>query len=214
MIFPTKKPDFSKTIGMVRYFDGTFRPSNDRSEAKLKALFLEVTGVEMRDTKIMPSTFGLYRAWAKKLGYRIMTSTKALLLLLAVAPLFVGCQSISRLTDGAPSPTIPTPAPIVGGGLQPLAPTAPDFNVPVPAGFTKVVFHDALPTTGVVQVRADAGSSVDVFMRQRAVGQWERLFPQYNEAFYYTFDAATGTVKIIGLHLDGIEFCVYQYVKA
>lgn len=125
----------------------------------------------------------------------------------------VGCQGVRRLTDGAPSPTIPSPAPIVGGGLQPLSPTAPDFNVPVPAGFTKIVFHDALPTTGIIQVRADAGSSVDVFMRQRAVGQWERLFPQFNEAFYYTFDAASGTVKIVGLHLDGIEFCVYQYVR-
>lgn len=212
MNFSTKKPDFSKTIGLVRFFDGTYAPSNERSKEKLDQLF-RCGPFLSGPSKIKTEQLSGLRSLAKQHGYKILTTIKALLLLLAVAPLFVGCQSVRRLTDGAPSPTVAQPQVIVGGGLQPLAPTAPDFNVPVPAGFTKVVFHDALPTTGVIQVRADAGSSVDVFMRQRAIGQWERLFPQYNEAFYYSFDAATGTVKIIGLHLDGIEFCVYQYVR-
>jgi hypothetical protein len=110
-------------------------------------------------------------------------------------------------------PTEPTPAPIIGG-LAPLATTAPEFNVPVPAGTTKVVYYGALPLDGNIKINAVANSTVDVFLEERSIAQWFKMKLTYSDAFYYSYDAAAGVVQIHGVHLDSKAFCVYQYVPA
>lgn len=70
-----RKIDFSKTIGLVRYLDGSFRPSNSCSAIKLDTL-LKLAGIW---------SFGLSKNSLRSLkyiaaehGYKIMFAQKAL----------------------------------------------------------------------------------------------------------------------------------------
>ncbi len=127
---------------------------------------------------------------------------------LVLFPLLVGCQGVNRLIDGKEGAPPPAPKVIVSG---PAVGDTPDFNVPTPAGYTKTVFHGAMPLPGLVHVTAAPDSLVDVFIKEQSIGQWFLVGHKFSEAFWYTFDPTEGTVQYHGQHLEGKEFCVYQY---
>jgi hypothetical protein len=72
-----KPLDHSKTIGLVRYLDGSYGPSNSKSAMKLESLYLKA-GLLSWPTKAGSAWMFHLREIAAKHGYKIMTSTKAL----------------------------------------------------------------------------------------------------------------------------------------
>ncbi len=125
----------------------------------------------------------------------------AVLLLLAT----VGCQSVKRLTEGSQAGTAAAPVVIHGGGT--LGPT-PTFNVPIPAGTSRVVIHQFLPANGLVT--GLASPRIDVFMKDEVSGAWFHLGTGYSGAWYYTSSDSAITVR--GNSLDKKEICIYEYV--
>lgn len=94
-----------------------------------------------------------------------------------------------------------------------ISATAPDFGIEIPAGYSRVVFHGKLPMTGLVTVTANPGAKVQVFMKQLDIfDTYFYLGTVDIGAFYYEFDPNTGRVVYHGIHLENIEYCVYEYL--
>lgn len=131
------------------------------------------------------------------------------LLFLSLLVSFVGCQKFNRLIDG---PKDAPPKPMKAISSIPAIGEAPDFNLQTPAGYTRLVFHGEL-VGPIVKVNADVNSLVQVFIKERSIGQWFRINDEYSDAFWFTFDPVAGTITYHGKNLGQKEFCVYQYVK-
>lgn len=116
----------------------------------------------------------------------------------------VGCQSIQRLTEGSSDNTPADPLIIRGGQLGPT----PTFNVPTPAGTTRVVIHQFLPSDGVVG--GLTSSLMHVFIKDDVSGQWFILGTSYSQAFYYTY--TNGSITVHGNTLSRKEICIYEYI--
>lgn len=140
-----------------------------------------------------------------------MKNFKRTVLILALTLPMIGCKGLDRLINGSDQDPR-QPEPEVISSMAPLPDTAPNFNVPQPANTTKAVFFDYLPADGVVHVTAAPGATVDVFIMDRAVNRWFKLGSQYSGAFWYTFDAAAGTVTYHGDSLNIRGYCVYEYI--
>lgn len=132
--------------------------------------------------------------------------------MIAALLMLTGCHGIDRLING-PEGT-PQPDPEVISSVPAMAPNAPNFNVPTPAGTTRVVYYGELPATHTVQIAVDPAAPIDVFMLDRGIRTWFKLEQQEIPAFWYTYDAAAGVVTYHGRHLEMKGFCVYQYRAA
>lgn len=137
---------------------------------------------------------------------------KNIIALALLLPFLGACQGVDRLINGREDETSPIETVIVGGPALPSE--APEFNLPVPAGYEKVAHFGAMPAGGLVSFPPVSGSTVAVFIYQTGPQVWFRIGHLYSDAFWYTYDAAAGTVQYHGNHLGGTAFCVYQYVPA
>lgn len=132
---------------------------------------------------------------------------KTLFCLLAFT--FVGCQSMDRLINGPEETT--TEAPELIGGVPAIG-EAPNFNIAIPDGYDRIIFHGALPLDGIIKINPNPDAFADVFMKQLTVGTWFKIGDTYNEAFWYSIDLTAGTITYHGKHLNLIEYAVYEYV--
>ena len=133
---------------------------------------------------------------------------KKLLIIAGVINLsFCGCRSVNRLIDGSSDESV-KPASPVTNGLLPISSTPPDFGLPIPQGFNRVVYWGALPANGIIQVKP--GFQVQVFEQQRLVPGWKILSPIEIQAFWYDFNSVTGIVTYHG-NTSFVEYCIYQY---
>ena len=122
----------------------------------------------------------------------------------------IGCNSLERLTDGREVEPKEANVIVTVPGLDA---TAPDFGLPIAPGYTRTVYHGALPLGGVINVTPATDAKVAVFMKQRNIGQWFRLKTVVSGAFYYSYDKQLGVVTYKGTNLSLIEYCIYQDVK-
>ena len=134
---------------------------------------------------------------------------KTLILIIAALSLG-GCSSLERLTGGKESAP---PAPVQVWTSVPDLGDAPNFAVATPSGYTRTVFHGALPASGQVQLPADSGALMNVFLQERTLNQWFLLNDEYSEAFWYVYNPATGQVTISGGDLNLKAYCIYFYSK-
>lgn len=123
-----------------------------------------------------------------------------------------GCRGLNRIIDGPEPAEIPDKAIIVSG---PQLGEAPNFDVPQPAGTTKVVHYGRMPSDFQIQVEPTA--PVDVFVQDFS-GFWFRLNTINHSGYIYKFDPISGVVEYYSnnpqLNLSLMKFyCVYQYVQ-
>lgn len=78
---PVRTPNLSKTIGLIRWLDGNYRPSNDRSKEKLNRMFRESSSglFASGPDVIHAGQLSELRKLAAEAGYKIMTSIKGVL---------------------------------------------------------------------------------------------------------------------------------------
>ncbi len=127
-------------------------------------------------------------------------------LFILVALLTVGCNSVKRLTEGSEAPKRPEPQVIRSIELGPT----PVFDVPTPAGTTRVVHHAMIPSNGVIN--GVESSNLKVFVRDDATQTWFIVGPSVSALYYYGF--ASHTLTIHGQNLGMKEYCLYVYVGA
>jgi hypothetical protein len=70
----------ARMIGLVRMFSGEYHPSNERSAEKMKDLFVRVMGPNgaIFEPVVDAASLPMWRRLAKKHGYEIVTSIKAI----------------------------------------------------------------------------------------------------------------------------------------
>lgn len=133
-----------------------------------------------------------------------------ILLLVSMSGL-VGCKGVNRLIDGNDNGK-PKPVELISS--MPNVGETPNFNIPVPAGYRKVVYHGALAVGGSVSITPGAGQILQVFIMDRGNGLWFMLNDQYSEAYWYSYDSVTSTVRYLGSNLTWKEYCIYQYIPS
>ncbi len=129
-----------------------------------------------------------------------------LLLLVGCGLVLSGCNGLNRLL-GQPDESSPVEEVLVGGGGTILG-EIPEFNIPTPEGFNKVVYHGILNVREVA-VNPSTQTVVQVFIKD--VGQWFVLKPQPSGAFWYS-RPSSAIVRYEGTRVVGKEYCIYEYV--
>lgn len=131
----------------------------------------------------------------------------ARVVLIAVLPLLVGCESLKKLTNG---PEGTPPPPVETWTSAPAVGEAPSFNIALASGAVRTVYHGRLAAGNQVTVAAVPHQILHVFVKDAA--GWFKIKSFESGAYWFTFTAGATVVQYHGQWVGGLEYCIYQDV--